>query len=464
MRSLKTPFAFLAELPPSDRRTFSFDAPAGTLVGVFNGLSITFVGIIGRRLGLGTHELALLSMSAFVGLFLNVWIGHLSSKGRAEAWVLIPGLLSRFLVAFALVSLSPWLYLALMSAFNVIANVSGPAYTSIMRSNYSERHRGELMGYVRVLIQIATALSAAFAGWLMEALPGSQTLLFPLAAVAGIASSLLFFRIKVPPEEGAAAPAALEPAAAASSSAQPAPLERAAPLRAAPASGFRAAGSSGFGEALSEVLADRRFLLYMAIYFVIGFPDKIVVPLEPIRFVDELHMRYSEAGLIQGTLPFVGALLGYLLYARGAKQADPFLALLVTTLLASTRYLNTALAATAPQLAPGAFLNGMSNAGWDLIPMFSLMLFARDDRRLGFYFGFHGTMVGLRGLLGPLVGTWLYAGLHLRIATVYLLAFGLELLGAALLLPFWAGLRREGFGSPLARAAEPGSGADPEAG
>lgn len=288
------------------------------------------------------------------------------------------------------------------------------------------------MGYVRILIQISTAMSAALAGWLMEVLPGSQRLLFPLSAAFGIASSLIFFRVKPPRPP-------IEVAAEGDAAHVPAPPQK----------------GSGFARAFGEVLGDRAFLVYMIIYFIVGFPDKIVVPLEPIRFVDELHMSYAEAGIIQGTLPFVGALLGYVLYARGAKKVDPFVALIVTTLLASTRYLNTALAAQALQLAPGAFLNGVSNAGWDLVPMFSLMLFARDDRRLGFYFGFHGTMIGLRGLTGPLVGTWLYAGLHLPIATIYLGAFVLELIGAALLLPFWAGLKRRGFGAPIGVRPQP---------
>ncbi len=435
MSSQKTPLAFLARFPAEDRRTFGFDAPAAACVGVFNGLSITFIGIIGRKIGLDSHMLAILSISAFVGLFFNVWIGHLSAKGHVEAWVLVPSLIARFLVGLALVHVSPWLYLGIMSAYNVVSSFGGPAYASIMRSNYSDRYRGELMGYVRVLIQVTTALSAAFAGWLMEAAPDSQRLLFPVAALFGVASSLLFFQIKVRPVEEAKAREEGDGGR---------PGQSAAPEAAASVSAPKAEGG-GFGASLREVAQDRRFLVFMAIYFVIGFPDKVVVPLEPIRFVDELGMSYAEAGLVQGSIPFLGALLGYLIYARTSDRVSPFLALLVTTLLSSTRYLNTALAGNAMQLIPGAFLNGMSNAGWDLIPIFSLMLFGRG-RNLGFYFGFHSTLVGLRGFIGPILGTWLYTGLNLRIATIYFIAFGLELGGAALLLPFWASLRRSGFG------------------
>ncbi|HUX40311.1 MAG TPA: MFS transporter [Rectinemataceae bacterium] len=423
MRSAKWPLSFLSRYSAADRLTFGFDAPAAASVGVFNGLAVTFAGIIGRKIGLDAHMLAILGISAYIGLILNLWIGHLSARGHVEAWVLVPSILSRFLVAFALIGVSPWFYLSIMSIFNGLANLSGPAYASIMRSNYSDRHRGELMGYIRVLIQVTTALSAAFAGWIMEAVPVSQHFLFPVAAAFGIASSLLFFRIKVRSPEGG----------------DPVPVGTATQDRSDEGSGDE---SHGFLDSFVSLARDRSFLVYMGIYFVIGFPDKIVIPVEPIRFVDELGMSYAAAGFVQGSLPFLGALLGYLIYAKAAGRTNPFLALIITALLSSTRYLNTALAGTAMQLAPGAFLNGMSNAGWDLIPIFSLMLFARG-RKLGFYFGFHSTLIGLRGLVGPLVGTWLYVGLGLRISTIYLLAYGLELFGIALLVPYYFATRRE---------------------
>jgi MFS family permease len=403
---------FLTRYPKTDRSTLSFDVPAAICVGVFNGLAVTFMGIIGRKIGLDSHMLAIMSISAFVGLFLNVWIGHLSDKGHKEAWVFWPAVVSRFLVGAALVRVSPWFYLAVMSGYGIFANLGGPAYASIMRSNYSDRHRGELMGYVRIVAQISTALSAALSGALMQALPGADRVLFPVAAAFGVASSLIFRRVRVPPA--------------------------AAEIHTEKTDGRRVSG--GFLPAFKEMTKDRLFMAYMAIYFVIGFPDKIVVALEPIRFVDELKMDYAAAGLIQGTIPLAGALLGYFVYAKLAGRVNPFVALMVTALLSSARYVNTALALAPLQLIPGAFLNGVANAGWDLVPMFSLMLFARRDR-LSLYFGFHSTLIGLRGMIGPIVGAWLYSGLHVKIPTIYLISFFIEVGGTALLLPFYARLR-----------------------
>ena len=119
----------------------------------------------------------------------------------------------------------------------------------------------------------------------------------------------------------------------------------------------------------------------IAIFFVIGFPDKLMIPLEPIRLVDELGAGYGAAGMLLGTLPLAGAVLGYFVCSKLASKTDPFLLLLATAILSSTRFLGFALARVPAHLVPGSFLNGVANAGWDLLPLFAILLFADHRAR-----------------------------------------------------------------------------------
>ena len=372
---------------------------------MFNGLAIPFVAFIGRKIGMDSLMLTILTMSTFIGLLLNVWIGHLAEKGNKSRWVVLPGVISRLLVCVALVWVSPISFLILMSAFNIIATFSGPAYNSIMRSNYSNRYRGEIMGGIRITIQIISALAAAFAGWFMERTAIGHQILYPVAGALGICSSLVFGRIKV--------------------RRMPVPLRP--PVQAA-------AIPHGFRASLAVMAKDKLFMVYMGIYFIAGFPDKLLIPLEPIRFIDELGMNYAAAGLIQGTIPLLGAMAGYFLFMKLAHRVSPFILLVATAVLASSRFINTAMASTAYQLIPGAFFNGMGNAGWDLLPLFSIMLFVGHEK-LALYFGFFSTLVGVRGVTGPLLGNLMYSS-GMSIVSIYWLAFGLELGAIVLLVGF----------------------------
>jgi MFS family permease len=401
--------SYFSGFPLSDRATLVYDGRGGFWVGVMNGLVLPLVGVVGRKLGMDSAMLALLMASQFVGLLLNLWLGHLARDGDLVAYVFWPTFLARFSLAFVALVASPYAFLLVMSFYFVLSSLGGPAYSSLMLSNYSNRHRAKAMGHIRIMVTIISALCAAFAGAFLQALPGGYRIIFPIAAAAGAASSLMFRKVRPrrrPPTAG------------------PAP----------------AAAKQGFRSSLAMLAGDRSFLVYMGIFFVVGFPDKLVIPLEPIRLVDELGAGYGAAGFVLGTVPLAAMVLGYVACTRLADRVDPFILLLATVLLSSTRLLGFALAGSPLHLVPGAFFSGVSNAGWDLLPLFTIILFA-DKTRLGLYIGLHNTLVGVRGLLAPALGTWLYEGAGMRIADIYLLAFGLEMTGLALLLLFWLSLR-----------------------
>jgi MFS family permease len=394
--------AYMKSYPLRDRVTFWHDSRSGLLYGVFNGMAIPFIGVVGRKLGMDSTQLALLSSSVFLGLLVNLWLGHLSDKGDKAAWVLWPGVASRAAAGLAGLAVSPTAFLWAMGSYNVISTFMMPAYSSLMRSNYSDGQRAKAMGHIRVAMMVVSALFAALAGWAMDAAPWAFRIVFPAAGLAGIASSLVFFKVKARP-------------------APPDPAEK--------------PEGAGFLGSLRILKGDKRFLLFLGIFFIVGMPDKIVVSLEPIRLVDELGVSYGSAGVLLGTIPLIASILGYLILSRISKKADPFYLLVLTVLFASSRYLNIALASSPYQLIPGSILSGVANAGWDLLPLFVMITFAHRSR-LSLYMGAHNTLVGLRGLLGPLLGTWLYQGLHVKISSLYIVSFCIALAGSALLLAF----------------------------
>jgi hypothetical protein len=409
---------YLRSYAPSDRYMIWHDSRSAVLYGVFNGLAIPFINVVGRKLGLDAPMLAALSVMGYLGLLLHFWTGHLSSRGDKAAWVFWPGLVSRSIIALSGLASAPLPYLAAMGAYQVICNLGVPAYSAIMRSNYSDEARPRAMGHIRVMIQLISAGCAAAAGWAMDAAPWAYRIVFPLAGAAGIASSLLFFKVKARGEgRGRAASAEKE---------------------------------KGLRESLSGIGQDKAFLVFMAIFFVIGFPDKLIAAVEPIRLVDELGFDYRATGIVLGTVPLVAGLLGYLALTKLARRLDPFLLLAATALLGSARYANIALAASPYVLVPGSFLAGLANAGWDLLPLFTIMSFCPRER-LSLYMGFHNGLVGLRGVIGPFLGSWLYGEAGIRIVSLYWAGFGLSLSGAALLILFTAA-RRRSTGAPTATA------------
>lgn len=187
---------YLGSYSLSDRATIVYDGRAAACIGVFNGLAIPLVGVIGRKMGMSPTMLALLMMSQFVGLVLNLWFGHLARSGNLVAYVFWPSVIARFSVALVAFVASPLAFLVLMSFYYIASNFGGPAYSSLMRSNYSDAGRARAMGHIRILIQTVSALCAAFAGLFLQAFPWGFRILFPIAAACGIGSSVLFTKVR----------------------------------------------------------------------------------------------------------------------------------------------------------------------------------------------------------------------------------------------------------------------------
>lgn len=399
---------YLDGYPLSDRITFVYDMRGGASYGILAGVALPLVGVVGRRLGMSSTQLAILMGSQYIGFLLNLASGHLARRGDLRAQVFWPAFLARASLALVAFAVSPPAFLAIMIFYYIASNLIGPAYSTIMRLNYSDEHRGKAMGHIRIIQQVIAAIGAALAGAYLQAFPEGYRIIFPLGAAAGAASSLYFLKVRPRTRRG----------------------------------GGKARGSEpeSFSDSCGELAGDKSALVFMAIIFVAGFPDKLMTSLEPIRLVDELGAGYGAAGLVLGTVPLAAAVIGYFLCAKLADRIDPILLLVATIVLSSTRYLGLALARVPAHLLPGSFLNGVSNAGWDLLPLFAVMLFA-EKSKVGLYMGLYNALIGLRGLVGPALGTWLYEGAGMRIADIYWIAFGLEVAGAMLLAAFWASFR-----------------------
>jgi MFS family permease len=403
---------YLARLPLTDRATFYFDFWAGLCYGVFNGLAFPLIPIMARRIGLGSTAIAAMLTMQFVGALFGMQLGYFADRGRKMPFVVWPGVASRALLAPLAFFRDPGAFFVFASLFYLGVNLGSPAYASIMRSNYSDSNRAKLMGDIRLTLMLVSALCAMAAAVLLDAHGEALKWLFPLAAAFGVLSSLIFSRIRVRRLKGLAL--------------GPHPHSR--------------------GGSLRLVLGNTPLLAFMGIYFLCTTPDKLAIPLEPIRLVDELRLGYDQASFLLGTVVSLASIAGYYVWGRAAKRTNSYILLAVVATLNAARFAVLALAGNAYQLLPMAALLGLANAGWDLVTLFCLIPLT-DTANFSLYFGLHTTLLGVRGIAGPFLGAFLYNSHTFTLSAIFLFVAGLTAAGAVFLLFFARGLekrRREG--------------------
>jgi MFS family permease len=276
--------------------------------------------------------------------------------------------------------------------------IHGPAYTEVMRQIYPEEIRGKAMGSVRMAGSVATMVAATLGGKLLDV--AGFRVVFPIAAVAGVVASWIFGQIPYP-----------RPAVS-GVGAIPKPIS---PLR----------------DLVRMIRSDRRFRHYETGVFLFGFGNLMMLPLIPILLVDRFHV----SNFFVGQLAFATALTrvaflyfwGHQIDRRGGLTVACEILVLMTIVP-----LCYATAAGPVPLFIAAIVSGCAMAGLELAVISSMIELARG-RDPATFMAIHQTILGIRGITAPLVGT--LALKLINLPGIFFLCAGLILLGALFVRP-----------------------------
>ncbi|MBI5492568.1 MAG: MFS transporter [Deltaproteobacteria bacterium] len=360
----------IKELPLRARHTFHYDLRSGALIGLFGGLLIPFIAIIGRKIGASDLQIALLAAAPYLAnAFSLLWTEDVFGKGRVW-YVVWPCVAGRALLLGMFFVTSPGWYTAIIFAYMIITAIPFPSYASIMKTNYPDECRGRLMSYVRVGIALFWIGSSAFAGWVLEKGTSNYRYIFPLAAVFGVLSALQFGSIRVRGEKRRREP-------------------------------FNIAAR------IASPFKDRAFIRFLLAYSLFETGLLLSLPVYPLVLVDEVHISNLATG-IYGAV-FSGMwLVGFFLWGNIIDKKPIGLTLagiFATFCLVPLVYLSSRdiLVLGAAQGVAGFMTAAVELAGYIVITKIA------TPEEVPRYMAANIALGGVRGAIAPFIGTGLYA-------------------------------------------------------
>jgi MFS transporter, DHA1 family, staphyloferrin B biosynthesis exporter len=347
---------------------FRWDFGAAVTFSLFNVVFNQFYMPIAIRSGATDLQVGLLSAAPAIGLlFSPIWSG-LAENGRARNYVVIPNFFARLLIFIPALFTSPWVFVGIALCFHLLMGIQAPAYATLMTQIYPADIRGRLMGYVRVamgLLMIPLAYGVGL--WIDKA--GS---LYPLmtAAITGAISITLFSMLKDNHQTSASV------------------LER--------------KKRAGMKEQLNLLKGNRPLMLFLAATTFSGFGNMLANPLYNIIQVDHLQLSNVDIGFVRiayfSCLLAAYLMMGWVIDRFSAKyvMAACMLCMTLTPLLYGVF-------GTFPAVLTASGLQGIADACWDLGCM--AYVFRLAPGREGVVFGLHLMLFGIRGTIGPILGT-----------------------------------------------------------
>ncbi len=397
---VRRPF-FYNLVPLTSRPTLYYDIRSAPFAGIYSGI-VMFVlpWFLKDTLNGSDWEVAILMSARPASFLLNVIWAHLCANRKKMPFVLWPGLISRFMIVLVGFYLNSTMVVVLGSLANIIDAMATPAVNAIWRNNYPGTHRYKVIGTVLGVVSLCGAISSLAAGVMRQYLgeydiPTNTTdllfrIVFILGGICGMTGVWIFSRIKVRGESSSL-----------SKVNGPSATEGGAP---------RPRDDSFVGN-LTLLWRDPKFGKFMLVQMMMGFANLMTMPVL-ILLLKWQGANWVEAMLIIGVATALPRAITMPLWGRILQRLNPMQARAIFNLIWPIGFLMIALSGSNLWVvfAARVFI-GVGQGATFLLWTLQQTYFARKED-LPRYMGVHGTLTGIRGLIGPAVGvvltTYLY--------------------------------------------------------
>jgi MFS family permease len=360
------------ELGPEAWHNFRIDTTAALLYAFFNVVFNQFYIAMALRAGATDFQAGLLAAAPAVGLLLSPIWASLIERSQPRPYMIWPNLIGRALIVLPAFFGAPAVYVAIAFVFQLLMGVQAPAYAALIPRMYPPRHRGRLMGNVRVAMVVLMIPMAYAVGWWMDEAGAGGPL--AAAAILGVLSIVLFTRIRES-----------EPANARIDGAAPKP-----PLR---------AGLRGQWRLVSE---SRELGLFLLAAMFTGFCNIAAGPLYQIIQVDRLALTNVEIGYAR-IVYYVFLLVSYFVVGWVIDRYSARHTVVWGLAAFSLVPLLYALFGNFPAVLAGSAMLAVGDAIWDI--GFMTYVFRLAPGREAAAFGLHMMLFGIRGTIGPVLST-----------------------------------------------------------
>lgn len=378
-------------VPAAALDAYMKDSTAAMLGAVMTGLTVPFIPVVARLvLHASPIQISIITMAPVTGYILSILAAHAIEGRRKKPVVVWSNILASSLLLLMIFARTSAIYVTIIAAFWLLMNICGPAYSAVMNEIYPNECRAKVIGYVRTGQVIVGLAVTALAGPILNN-HSLFRVVFAIAGVFGMAAGIQFAFIKSDDSSG----------------------DRSVPLW-------------QFMRNAVSVLKDNRGYRWFCLgIFISGGANLFALPIFVLYQVDKLHVDMVWSGWYT-IITQLAAVFAYAYWGHFIDRKSPTLAVAILSVLYAMIPLGYCLATHAWMLIPVFVLSGITNAGYELGYLSGVLSYAPTERVTSYQAVFLSLM-GLRGVTCPFIGTYLYQHNYLSMHGIFILASALML-------------------------------------
>lgn len=368
-----------------------------TIAIVFDGITqgiVTLQETMAKKVLFATDfEITLIGVLANATILLSFFITYYFAN-RSKKWLLFGGfLMGRFIFLGAFFIRSAPVFLIFLFFYQALFAVQLPVVNNFFPHFFKEKS-GLAFGIFRSLLMVLMMATTLTVGKILDINPAFFTMILSFIALTGAVTYAIFFWLE--------------------SKIDYSPLET-----------HPAAQKIHFRESVAEIWNNKGFIIFEVIFMIYGLAFMILVPTVPLFMLKVLKLSYFEMAQAQGvyaqifmilTIPFAGKIYDRIAIWKVGIFSMGILVFYPLFFLAAN-YTGLKILAFGGLLFYSLGLSGLTIL-WNL----GCMHFSKGQNFF-IYQGFHTSLTGVRGLIGPLVGYFLIRqfGFHVNFIVTALL-------------------------------------------
>lgn len=382
----------------------------GILASAMFAITSTFLTLFALHLGADNTTIGLvISIPASLTLLIYIPAAYVIEKTSKRRLI---GAFSAFISRslWIIVALLPFLFgesliwlILILSLSSAIGGFISPAWASMMGDIVPESTRGRYFAKRNILCALSTMITVTSAGIILDFIGNDLgfTLLFILAGILGILSSLMLF--KFPDIE------------------------------------TKTAILQNIGEETKKIIKNNLFVRFLIIFFIWQFGVSMASPFFNVHLVKNLQAGYIWVSIFS----FVSTMSGIIINKFWGNISDTFghrIVIVISAFGASFVPFFWFFATSPYYLLPVAIIAGSAWAGMNLANLNYLLDISKEGRR-SLYSAFYWTILGVPMIASPIIGGIIadyssklpvFGGLKL----IFIISWIIRLLGFALFLKF----------------------------
>jgi predicted MFS family arabinose efflux permease len=384
------------------KRTYRYDFFSSIFHGVLMGV-LPMAGFIAQKsLNCSNWELAVIKAMPQAALLFTIFWSRIAANRPKMPLVFWPGLLSRAILLLSIWVVASWQFMLVISVSYMLSSVIMPAQNGILRANYPNQNRGEIVGSIQSFMFTIAMVAAYCAGELLDNDLHSYRMIYFVSGALGIISMLLYKRIRVQGEES------LKPFNLDLFKEYSFPIFHNLIMRAI--GGF----ATSFKDTFAILGKDKKFRMYMISYFLFGFANLMAQPVYDIFYYRELDVNYVQSALILSTIPQFMIILTTAYWGKMLDRVNILYSRTLFTLGWMVEPLIYLFARQVSYVYAAKVIVGVAMGGSTLVWLLGAMYFAKKKEEVPLYMGVHTTLTGVRGLIAPFLGVYLLNFMSIR--------------------------------------------------